>query len=258
MASQQLKEQSVSPRGGSISPKQRLPSPNTMQTHQSIDSSNFMFRSCQHHKNNSEKPAVSVEKIDSPDVPHSDVPRIASVEINNNEEAFSVALDHLKKVETCKSIERSRQRRVDRSMQLSNRQGIQTKIPRSQRQSLADQCIFAGKSVTSAGADVSSDGKKSPSVLAHHDASQGFNTIQSAISETIQHQPTTPSITMNYALKHKLIEKKRELQQRARRTMELDNGKGSANNKIIASTSIFANKKQINFTDIRKAEKESL
>ena len=67
-----------------------------------------MFRSCQHHKNNSEKPAVSVEKIDSPDVPHSDVPRIASVEINNNEEAFSVALDHLKKVETCKSIERSR------------------------------------------------------------------------------------------------------------------------------------------------------
>ena len=68
-------------------------------------------------------------------------------------------------------------------------------------------------------------------------------------------QSTAPPLAMDYALKRKLIEKRRELQQRARRTIA--GCRGSVTKNIVASTSIFANTTSFNFSDILKAEKEN-
>ena len=56
---------------------------------------------------------------------------------------------------------------------------------------------------------------------------------------------------MDYAMKRKLIEKRREIVQRASKVVT--HGKMSA-----TSTSIFTNKKSFNFNDVIRAEKESL
>ena len=55
---------------------------------------------------------------------------------------------------------------------------------------------------------------------------------------------------MDYAMKRKLIEKRREIVQRARRAAI--SGKMSA-----TSTSIFTTKNAFNFNDVLKAEKET-
>ena len=60
---------------------------------------------------------------------------------------------------------------------------------------------------------------------------------------------TTGSLGMDYAMKRKLIEKRREIVQRASKAVH---GKMSA-----TSTSIFTNKKSFNFNDVIRAEKEN-
>ena len=54
---------------------------------------------------------------------------------------------------------------------------------------------------------------------------------------------------MDYVMKHKLIDKRREIVQRAQKAVY---GKTSA-----TSTSIYTNKKSFNFNDVLRAEKES-
>ena len=86
--------------------------------------------------------------------------------------------------------------------------------------------------------------RKSTAISQHKNISD----YQSSVAQKELSQTMGP-LGMDYAMKHKLIDKRREIVQRAQKAVH---GKTSA-----TSTSIYANKKSFNFNDVLRAEKES-
>jgi len=90
-------------------------------------------------------------------------------------------------------------------------------------------------------------GSVAQSIISHEDPSvEQSSQLPQQVSQTNRSSTAQApqTLTMDYALKRKLIEKRRELQQRARRAVDR------------TSTSILTNNKSFSFNDILKAEKE--
>jgi len=98
-------------------------------------------------------------------------------------------------------------------------------------------------------------GSVAQSIISHEDPSvEQSSQLPQQVSQTNRSSTAQApqTLTMDYALKRKLIEKRRELQQRARRAVD----RTSNLNSMVASTSILTNNKSFSFNDILKAEKE--